>query len=246
MPQEQTPLSRDLSTRLLVCDRPCDTARVLRRALPRRRTALIATRNALAAASAERFRVLQLSIQADHLHLLVEADGPTGFAPGVHGLAIRVAKAMNRVLGRHGRVWSDPYHARLLRTPREVRSNALVYVLHNVRKHLGAARGLDPCFSARWFEGWRTVPQGLASGPSPVARARTWLARVGWRRHGLIDVDECPRATPHARSSACRSHLPNVAAASYVDWKKSSSVPSGSAACRTTSYGRMNSRRSAL
>jgi hypothetical protein len=152
----------------------------------------IATRNALAAASAERFRVLQFSVQADHLHLLVEADGPTGFACGVRGLAIRVAKAVNRVLGRRGRVWSDRYHARLLRTPREVR-NALVYVLHNVRKHLGIARGLDPCSSAKWFEGWRTVPEGVVGEPSPVARARTWLARVGWQRHGLIDVDECPR-----------------------------------------------------
>jgi putative transposase len=64
----------------------------------------IATRNALAAASTARFRVLQFSVQADHLHLLVEADEPTGFERGVRGLAIRVAKAVNRVLGRHGRV----------------------------------------------------------------------------------------------------------------------------------------------
>ena len=153
--------------------------------------ALIATRRALAAASTSWFRVLQFSIQADHLHLLVEADTPTGFERGVRGLAIRVAKAVNRVLGRHGRVWADRYHARLLRTPREVR-NALVYVLNNFRKHIRPARGLDPCSSARWFNGWRT-----ATGPvveaSPIARACTWLARIGWRRHGLIAVDECPR-----------------------------------------------------
>jgi len=79
--------------------------------------------------------------------LLVEADTPTGFERGVRGLAIRVAKAVNRVLARHGRVWGVRYHARLLRTPREVR-NALVYVLNNFRKHFHAARGLDPCSSA--------------------------------------------------------------------------------------------------
>jgi len=37
-------------------------------------------------------------------------------ARGVRGLAIRVAKAINRRLGRRGRVWADRFHARLLRT----------------------------------------------------------------------------------------------------------------------------------
>jgi hypothetical protein len=68
--------------------------------------------------------------------------------------------------------------------------NALVYVLNNFRKHVRGARGLDPYSSARWFDGWRgTLPR--AAGPT--ARARSWLARVGWRRHGLIDPLEAPR-----------------------------------------------------
>jgi putative transposase len=129
--------------------------------------------------------------QCSTLHLLVEADGPTEFERGVRGLAIRVAKAVNRALGRAGRVWAERYHARLLRTPREVR-NALVYILNNFRKHLRGARGLDPCSSARWFNGWRSAPVHTIDA-SPVAPASTWLARVGWRRHGLIDVDEGPR-----------------------------------------------------
>ena len=112
----------------------------------------------------------------------------------MRGLAIRLAKAVNRALGRAGRVWGDRYHARMLRTPREVR-NALVYVLNNFRKHLRDAVGLDACSSAQYFDGWRTVPAfGRVVGVLPVATARTWLARVGWRRHGPIDVDECPRA----------------------------------------------------
>jgi hypothetical protein len=108
----------------------------------------------------------------------VEADEPTGFERGVRGLAIRVAKAVNRSLGRHGRVWGDRYHARMLRTPREVR-NALVYVLNNFRKHIRGSRGLDPRSSARWFDGWRGG-LGEVGGRSPVAEPRTWLARVGW------------------------------------------------------------------
>jgi len=149
---------------------------------------------AFAAASNDGFRLLQFSVQSDHLHLLVESDTPTRLTRGVQGLAVRTAKAINRVLGRRGRVWSDRFHAHILRTPREVR-NAIVYVLNNVKKHMPGVRGLDPRSSARFFAGWRT---GVvrAVGRTPVVGPRTWLAAVGWRRtpRGLIDVDEAPRA----------------------------------------------------
>ena len=152
---------------------------------------LLVIQRALAAASTSCFRVLQYSVQGDHLHLLVEADGPTGFERGVRGLAIRVAKAVNRALRRAGSVWGDRYHSRMLRTPREVR-NALVYVLNNFKKHFRGARGLDPCSSARWFDGWCSTTERVLD-TSPVARPSTWLARVGWRRRGLIDIEESPR-----------------------------------------------------
>src|SRR5262249_35847921 len=135
---------------------------------------------ALRASSNGRFRVLEFSVQADHLHLLVEGDDSTGFTRGIQGLAIRVARAVNRLLGRRGRVWGDRFHARLLKTPREVR-NALVYVLNNFRKHVRGARGTDPCSSARWFGGWRTGSPDIDTA-APTARAATWLARIGWRR----------------------------------------------------------------
>jgi REP element-mobilizing transposase RayT len=152
--------------------------------------------NALRAATNERFRVLEFSIQKDHLHLLVEADGPTGFERGVRGLAIRMARLVNRLCGRHGAVWADRYHSRLLRTPREVR-NALVYVLQNFKKHVRRARGVDPYSSARWFQGWATPPCRVAES-APVARAVTWLARVGWKKGGLLRVDELPVAAASA------------------------------------------------
>ncbi len=86
-----------------------------------------AVRGALARASREAFRVLAFSIQADHVHLVVEAESTHRLTRGLQGLAIRVARAVNRVLGRRGVVWSDRYHARALTTPRAVR-HALVYV----------------------------------------------------------------------------------------------------------------------
>jgi hypothetical protein len=157
-----------------------------------------AVRTAFGAASSDAFRLLQFSVQTDHVHLLVEAEGPDGLRRGIQGLAIRVAKAVNRALGRHGTVWGDRYHARALRTPREVR-HALVYVLQNWRKHLPGSRGLDPRSSAPWFTGWRTV-LSRAPGAAPVVAARTWLARLGWRRHGLIAIEEHPRGAGRGRT----------------------------------------------
>ncbi|TMA58235.1 MAG: hypothetical protein E6J75_05825 [Deltaproteobacteria bacterium] len=150
-------------------------------------------RSALAASSHDGFRLLHFSAQDDHLHLIVEADSHRALSRGVRGLAIRVARAVNRALARRGAVWGDRYHSRSLATPREVRL-CLVYVLMNHRKHGAGERGLDPCSSALWFNGWRE-PIATVPGASPVVRARTWLAAVGWQRHGLIDLAERPRSS---------------------------------------------------
>jgi putative transposase len=154
------------------------------------------------AAACERghFRVAQFSVQGDHLHLLVEATGKPALGRGMKSIAARVARAVNRVFGRSGAVLLGRYHVRALRTPKEVR-NALAYVLLNARKHwmkrTGAAPPvkLDEASSARWFDGWARRARPLSSGePPPVAPPRTWLLRVGWRRHGLLDPMEVPGA----------------------------------------------------
>ena len=128
------------------------------------------------------------------MHVIVEADDAAALTRGIQGLGIRVAKAINRMLHRRGRVWADRFHARLLCTPREVR-NALVYVLTNFKNHLRGAGGLDPRSSAASFTGWRSI-KPPNPGTTPVVSPRTWLAAVGWRRHGLIDVGEGPCPTP--------------------------------------------------
>jgi len=125
------------------------------------------------------------------MHLIVEADDTPALRRGLRGLAIRAARAVNRALNRRGAVWQGRYHARELSTPRAVR-HALVYVLMNIRKHRAGEIGLDPCSSAVFFDGWRE-PVGAASTPAPVVRPCTWLAAVGWRRYGLVGLDERPR-----------------------------------------------------
>jgi putative transposase len=139
------------------------------------------------------FRVVHFSVQIDHVHLLVEARDKVSLSRGVGGVSIRLARAVNRLLRRRGRVWSDRYHARPLPTPREVR-NALVYVVMNWTKHVRGSRGLDPYSSAWWLEGWKVPPSSgpphpLPSDP-PVEIPRSWLLKTGWKRRGEIASDE--------------------------------------------------------
>jgi REP element-mobilizing transposase RayT len=152
------------------------------------------------------FRLVHYSLQGNHAHLIVEAHDRDALGRGMMAVGSRLARAVNRVAGRTGRVLADRYHVRLLPTPREVRS-ALRYVLLNARRHAAKARAafaarvrLDPASSARWFDGWkRSVPGGheADAGRSPVdgqpvARARTWLLTAGWRRYGLLDPADVP------------------------------------------------------
>ncbi|HVT09955.1 MAG TPA: transposase [Polyangia bacterium] len=152
---------------------------------------------AIASASRTDFRVVHFSVQGDHVHLIVEARDKVALSSGLRGLSIRAARALNRAACRSGPVWADRYHARDLSTPREVR-HALCYVLHNSRKHGRPVVYVDPCSSARWFDGWRDHDPifDFAADPPPVARPRTWLLTTGWRRHGLLRLDEKPASPP--------------------------------------------------
>jgi REP element-mobilizing transposase RayT len=148
-------------------------------------------REGIRQASSDLFRVVHFSVQADHVHLMVEASDTQALALGARGLAVRLARAVNRALGRQGAVWGDRYHARALRTPRDVR-HGLIYVLMNFRKHRRWDRSpIDACSSAWWFDGFRSAPP-TTRAQSPVCRPRTWLGSVGWRRHGLVGRWERP------------------------------------------------------
>ena len=136
------------------------------------------------------FRLVHFTIQSNHLHLIAEAEDARALSRGMQGLGVRIAKALNKELDRAGRVLSDRYHARQLRSPRQVR-NALRYVINNALKHGVRCALPDPCSSGRVFDGWRDhepTPGTFA----PVCLARTWLLRIGWRKGGLIALHEAP------------------------------------------------------
>ena len=151
------------------------------------------------AARRKRFRVVEFSIQTDHLHLLVEARDRIELARGLQGLVGPLARVVNPVLERKGTLFCVRYHARTLETPREVR-NAVVYVLANAKKHpewdaepiTQVERGIDPCSSAPWSRAWAQRPPPPRRLP-PVCEAETWLLATGWRRRGLVGRRECPR-----------------------------------------------------
>jgi hypothetical protein len=65
----------------------------------------------LANAAAGLVAVTDFSILGNHLHLIVECDDREALSRGMQGLMIRIAKAINRALGRHGRVFADRDHA---------------------------------------------------------------------------------------------------------------------------------------
>jgi REP-associated tyrosine transposase len=153
------------------------------------------------------FRLVHYSLLSNHAHLIVEAADASALARGMKAIGSRLARAVNRVLGRRGPVLLERFHLRVLRTPLEVR-RVLAYVLLNARGHAArAARalGIDPASSGRWFDGWCRCLRA-ATGCAPIAAPRTWLLQVGWRRHGLIDPDETP-GRPRASRKRCGSHL---------------------------------------
>jgi len=115
-------------------------------------------------------RVVHYSIQGNHLHLIVEIDDPSMLPHAIQGFAVRLARALNEIASRNGKVFLDRYHAHVLKTRREV-SNAVRYVLENFRHHLRedvAPQGTDPCSSAAWV---------TTRDDPPILSPQTWLLR---------------------------------------------------------------------
>jgi REP element-mobilizing transposase RayT len=138
------------------------------------------------------FAIVEYSVQGDHLHLIVEASNRRKLTRGVQGLAICVAKALNRFWRRKiGRVFDDRYFARALATVKQVQ-RALRYVLLNARKHgtWKSADRPDPFSSGPWVARWNgSEDLRRPLRRPPVARAsHVWLLVLGYRFLSLADV----------------------------------------------------------
>jgi putative transposase len=114
-------------------------------------------------------QVVHFSVQGNHLHLIVEAEGRSALSRSMQSLAVRLAMRLNRLAGRRGGVFADRYHVRVMTTPRDV-ANTLRYVLENYRKH---AQETLP---------WSWKDPFASSIDGPLREPSVWLLRVGWTR----------------------------------------------------------------
>ena len=159
-------------------------------------------RAAVKASHKSGFRIVEFNVLGNHLQLITEAADKRALSTGVQGFAGRVAYRLNSAPDREGELFADRYHARYLKTPREVR-NALSYVLLNRKHHASEQKftktWIDPFSSAAWFDGWAQPiradepwKRALLAIDRPTAKATAWLLTDGWKRHGLLAFDERP------------------------------------------------------
>jgi REP element-mobilizing transposase RayT len=158
------------------------------------------------------FRIVHISIERNHLHLIVEADDHVALWEGLRTFQSSAAQRLNRAISiatgtrRLGKVFDDRYHSRLITSPTQAR-NALAYVLNNFRRH-GLDRGLETMFwdvdyysSGPSFDGWAELDDTPFLVPTPdyprlsVCRPKTWLLRTGWRLAGPISMRDTPGAS---------------------------------------------------
>jgi REP element-mobilizing transposase RayT len=150
------------------------------------------------------YRIVHVSIQNNHIHLIVEAANKRALQRGMQRFTIRAARALQVAFGwgRGVKVFPWRYHARPITTPRQAR-NTLAYVLNNWRRHRedvtngprAMKAGIDPYASGLSFDGWIGAPRFKIPDdfvPLPTSPPQTWLLQRGWRRHGLIDRYERP------------------------------------------------------
>jgi REP element-mobilizing transposase RayT len=176
----------------------------------RRRSLYKAVREAtITAALRERIRIVHVSIQQTHVHMLVEAENQLALARGMQGFMISASRHVNTALGirgrrRRGAVFADRYYLEVISSPTRAR-HALSYILNNWRKHREDQQGLastwlvDPYSSGIQFPDWEELdgkdfmwPMPATYDPLMVRRPQSWLLREGWKCAGAISARDVP------------------------------------------------------
>ena len=161
----------------------------------------------------EDVRIVHVSIQRTHVHLLVEANSKAALASGMQGFQISAAKHLNAAISkgrpgprRRGTVFPDRYHAVVIASPRQAR-HALSYVINNWRKHHEDRGEVTRRWDVDWYSSGAMFPDWKERGtegfalrgppelpPMVVGVPKTWLLREGWKKHGPISCREVPSA----------------------------------------------------
>jgi REP element-mobilizing transposase RayT len=185
----------------------------------RKRDTYFAIRKAtLAVLGRHDFRIVHMSPEDDHIHLIIEADNHNALWRGMQAFQISAAQHLNQALSKRtrtlcrGKVFVDRYHPVTVTSPTQAR-NTLNYVLNNWRRHHHdyrneAQRGWDVDYmsSAISFAGWKELERPGArfqynielNQRLCVSPPQSWLLNVGWRRGGSISMYSIPHFDPHA------------------------------------------------
>ena len=157
------------------------------------------------------FRIVHISIQKTHIHLIVEAEHATALSKGMQSFQISAAKRLNREVRvegmkqRTGTVFPDRFHEEIIKTPRQAR-HTLAYVMNNWRRHREDREpttrkwNVDPFSTGVLFAGWKEREGAelmwnwrRSYQPLFVYLPKTWLLREGWLKGGpRIQFREVP------------------------------------------------------
>jgi len=130
-------------------------------------------------------------------NLIVEALGAKALSAGIKGLSVRLARRLNTLLGRKGRVMIERYFGPSC--ARRRRSAGVCATCCSIgggmtRSAGGLGTGAGRSLFVRSL--LRRLARGRATPPPPEERCvsppRLWLLTTGWRSRGLISVDAVP------------------------------------------------------
>ena len=132
----------------------------------------------------EGFRLVHFSVQGNHLHLIVEARDAQRLSRGMQGLATWIARRLNQMIGRSGKVFADRFHAHVLRRPVEVARAVGVRAGELCRSRAPARRGEREARAAGCgpiqLGGMRSAGANCAATNLAAPR---WVAEIGNRRN---------------------------------------------------------------
>jgi REP element-mobilizing transposase RayT len=164
----------------------------------------------------DNFRIVHLSPEDDHIHVICEADNHTALWRGMQAFQISAAQHLNQAVSkrlgtvRRGKVFADRYYPKLVTSPTQAR-HTLNYVLNNWRRHQHDFRDsqmrswdIDYMSSAISFGGWKELERADARfqynvDPDQrlcVSPPQSWLLNVGWRAAGSISMYSIPYFDP--------------------------------------------------
>ena len=139
-------------------------------------------------------RICHYGVISNHMHLLVDADNEQSLSRAMQGFNIRLAKAINKLWHRRGKVFRDRFHAKWAKGVNSIR-RAARYVMQNARRHgLHVPAGQPDRYSSGLWYPWLEDDICPPDRPSPVVPPRElswmWAAlRSAWR----ISIHSLPR-----------------------------------------------------